>query len=68
MKDLQQEKRRRYFKARYKRDYSVLILIAISAILITAFVLGLARAIDLWALNTCEQFNDCEIVLAHLNK
>ena len=68
MKDLQQAKRRAYFKNRYKRDYSVIILVAISAVVITAIIFGLMRAVDLWAVRTCDQFNDCEVVLSHINK
>ena len=62
MIDLNEEKRRAYFRSRYKRDYTLLIEIVVLAVLITVCIFAAMRALDLWAVNTCEQFNDCHLI------
>ena len=66
MKDINQKNRREYFKRRYQKDWSLLVSIVVLSIALTVFVFGLMRAVDLWALNTCVEFNDCEAVWQHL--
>lgn len=68
MQDLNQKQRRQEFRERYQKDCTLLISILVSAVLITVGIFALARALDLWAVNTCEHFNDCEAVFLHLNK
>lgn len=66
MTDLQQKQRRAYYKSRYQKDYTLLIGVILSAVFITAFVFLFARAIDIWAVNTCVDFNDCEAVYSSI--
>lgn len=67
MKDLNQNKRRAYYQSRYKKDYTLLVQIIVVAVLLTVSFFALARAVDIWALNTCVDFNDCEAVVNNLN-
>ena len=62
MIDLNEKNRRAYFKSRYKRDYVLLVEVLLAAVLITFCIFAAMRALDLWAINTCVQFNDCHLI------
>ena len=68
MKDIQTKQRREYYKQRYQKDWVLIGQCVLLAVLLTLLMFLSVRQLNLWALETCHAFNDCEEVLLHLNK
>jgi len=68
MKDLNKNNRRKHYQSRKKqgRDYSFVIGCVIFALAFTALMLGMLRAYNIWEINTCDMYSDCEEVYSHL--
>jgi ABC-type nitrate/sulfonate/bicarbonate transport system permease component len=65
MKDYNTRQRQELFK---RTDYQYIFAVIFTIILVGFLFIQASKNLDRWALETCEQYNDCEEVVRHLNK